>query len=330
MIRPATARWSLALFVLPALAIYLAFAVLPLATSIVMSLFDTTRTAARLRRHCQLHLPLHPTGGQRALLERASATTPSTSPSTSSSKCRSACCWRRLLTSGALRRSEGIYRTLLFIPATLSVVIVGFIWRLIINPLWGMVGFPLLGNELDRAAHHLADGRLAVFRHPDGVPLFGADRDPQRSGRGGAHRWRQRRGRPSGTSSSRWSLPQFGLIVILTFIWTFNGFDLVFALNGSAPGPNYSHRHPRHAVLPHLLRLERAGRRSRSRRDRRDRHLHPDAVRHRRLFLAGAAPAQGASGLAMADHRCRSDCRRSQARQQAARGRSSASACTSS
>ena len=35
-------------------------------------------------------------------------------------------------------------------------------------------------------------------------------------------------------------MPQFGLIVILTFIWTFNGFDLVFALNGSAPGPNYS------------------------------------------------------------------------------------------
>lgn len=34
--------------------------------------------------------------------------------------------------------------------------------------------------------------------------------------------------------------PQFGLIAILTYIWTFNGFDLVFALNGSAPGPNYS------------------------------------------------------------------------------------------
>jgi raffinose/stachyose/melibiose transport system permease protein len=34
--------------------------------------------------------------------------------------------------------------------------------------------------------------------------------------------------------------PQFGLIVILTYIWTFNGFDIVYALNGSAPGPNYS------------------------------------------------------------------------------------------
>src|SRR5882757_1341390 len=42
-----------------------------------------------------------------------------------------------LLTSGKLSRSEGIYRTLLFIPATLSVVIVGFVWRLIIDPLWG-------------------------------------------------------------------------------------------------------------------------------------------------------------------------------------------------
>ena len=35
-------------------------------------------------------------------------------------------------------------------------------------------------------------------------------------------------------------LPQFGLIAILTYIWTFNGFDIVYALNGSAPGPNYS------------------------------------------------------------------------------------------
>ncbi|MCU1507235.1 MAG: binding-protein-dependent transport system inner rane component, partial [Microbacteriaceae bacterium] len=34
--------------------------------------------------------------------------------------------------------------------------------------------------------------------------------------------------------------PQFGLITILTYIWTFNGFDIVYALNGSAPGPNYS------------------------------------------------------------------------------------------
>ena len=34
--------------------------------------------------------------------------------------------------------------------------------------------------------------------------------------------------------------PQFGLIAILTYIWTFNGFDLVYAINGSAPGPNYS------------------------------------------------------------------------------------------
>ena len=95
-----------------------------------------------------------------------------------------------MLTSGVLRRSEGIYRTLLFIPATLSVVIVGFIWRLIINPLWGIVGFPLLGNSLTALPTISLMARLAVFRHPDGVPLFGPDRRPRRSGRGGAHRRR--------------------------------------------------------------------------------------------------------------------------------------------
>src|SRR5690625_2861699 len=52
-----------------------------------------------------------------------------------------------LLTSGTLRRSEGIYRTLIFIPTTLSVVIVGFVWQLILSPLWGLIETPLLGRE---------------------------------------------------------------------------------------------------------------------------------------------------------------------------------------
>ena len=48
MTRQARSRWSLFFFVLPALAIYLAFAVLPLAASIVMSFFDTDSPAGRV------------------------------------------------------------------------------------------------------------------------------------------------------------------------------------------------------------------------------------------------------------------------------------------
>ncbi|MBN9335103.1 carbohydrate ABC transporter permease, partial [Devosia sp.] len=144
-----------------------------------------------------------------------------------------------LLTSGVLRRSEGVYRTILFIPATLSVVIVGFIWRLIINPLWGVVGFPLLGNQLTALP---TISLMGVWQYV-GIPmiflysaLLAVPNDLVEASRlDGASPWR-----------TFWDIkfplivPQFGLIVILTFIWTFNGFDLVFALNGSAPGPNYS------------------------------------------------------------------------------------------
>src|SRR5512143_3518522 len=35
-------------------------------------------------------------------------------------------------------RGRGVYRTLIFMPTVLSVVIIGFIWQLILNPLWGV------------------------------------------------------------------------------------------------------------------------------------------------------------------------------------------------
>ena len=35
-------------------------------------------------------------------------------------------------------RGRAIYRTLIFMPTVLSVVIIGFIWQLILNPIWGI------------------------------------------------------------------------------------------------------------------------------------------------------------------------------------------------
>ena len=238
MIRPATARWSLALFILPALAIYLAFAIVPLATSIVMSLFDTHKDSGGFVGIANyIYLFSQPVVSSRfwnALLHNAQYFAIHVIVEVPIGLLLAA-----FLTSGALRRSEGVYRTLLFIPATLSVVIVGFIWRLIINPLWGLVGFPLLGNEMTALPTISLMGVWQYF----GIPmvflysaLIAIPNDLVEAARiDGATPW-----------TTFWNikfpleLPQFGLIVILTFIWTFNGFDLVFALNGSAPGPNYS------------------------------------------------------------------------------------------
>ena len=239
MISPAAAYRNLLLFVLPALAVYLVFAVLPLATSIVMSFFQTNGvsgdTFVGLANYERLFT--HPTISARfwnALLNNMQYFAIHLIVEVPMGLLLAA-----LLTSGKLARSEGIYRTLLFIPATLSVVIVGFVWRLIINPLWGLVGFPLLGTESTALT---TISLMSVWQY-FGIPmvfLYSAllavpNELVESANIDGAGGW-----------MTFWKIkfpliaPQFGLIAILTYIWTFNGFDLVFALNGSAPGPNYS------------------------------------------------------------------------------------------
>ena len=239
MISPTAAYRNLLLFVLPALAVYLVFAVLPLATSIVMSFFQTNGASGDvfvgLANYERLFT--HPTISARfwnALLNNMQYFAIHLIVEVPMGLLLAA-----LLTSGKLARSEGIYRTLLFIPATLSVVIVGFVWRLIINPLWGLVGFPLLGTESTALT---TISLMSVWQY-FGIPmvfLYSAllavpNELVEAANIDGAGGW-----------TTFWKIkfpliaPQFGLIAILTYIWTFNGFDLVFALNGSAPGPNYS------------------------------------------------------------------------------------------
>ena len=239
MISPAAAYRNLLLFVLPALAVYLVFAVLPLATSIVMSFFQTSGGAGDVFVGFANYERLftHPTISARfwnALLNNMQYFAIHLIVEVPMGLLLAA-----LLTSGKLARSEGIYRTLLFIPATLSVVIVGFVWRLIINPLWGLVGFPLLGTESTALT---TISLMSVWQY-FGIPmvfLYSAllavpNELIEAANIDGANGW-----------TTFWKIkfpliaPQFGLIAILTYIWTFNGFDLVFALNGSAPGPNYS------------------------------------------------------------------------------------------
>lgn len=144
-----------------------------------------------------------------------------------------------LLTSDPIRRSRGAYRTLLFIPTTLSVVITAFIWRLILNPLWGLIDFPLLGNETTALP---TVALLSVWQYV-GVPmiffyvaLLAIPDQLVESARIDG----------SGSLGTFWRvklpliLPIIGLNVILTYIFTFVGFDMVYALGGIAPGPNYA------------------------------------------------------------------------------------------
>jgi raffinose/stachyose/melibiose transport system permease protein len=144
-----------------------------------------------------------------------------------------------LLTSGRVKRLSGLYRTLLFIPTTLSVVIVGFIWRIIISPIWGIVSYPLLG---EKATALPTITLMSVWQYL-GIPmvfLYSALLSIPSNIIEAA--------RVDGATDRKifWRIklpliaPQMGVITILTFIWTFNGFDIIYALNGAMPGPDYS------------------------------------------------------------------------------------------
>ncbi len=230
---------NLILFVLPALVIYVAFSVYPLVSSVVLSFFDSDGPGGSTFVGVENYVYLFTNDSTSERFWNALGNNVVFFLIHLVVEVPIGLLMAALLTSGVLRRSTGVYRTLLFIPATLSVVIVGFIWRLIISPLWGIVSFPLLGNELTALP---TISLMSVWQYI-GIPmiflytaLLAIPNDILEASRiDGSRGW-----------STFWRIkfpliaPQFGLITILTYIWTFNGFDIVYALNGSAPGPNYS------------------------------------------------------------------------------------------
>ncbi len=154
-----------------------------------------------------------------------------------------------LLTSGI--KGSRIYRTVLFLPTILSVVIIGFIWQLILNPLWGVsksildligLGFlfqPWLG--LPQSAL-ITVGLISVWQWI-GIPmilfytaLIGiSDELIEAAHVDGATGWQ-----------AFWRikfpliLPTVGIVTILTFVGNFNAFDLIYTMKGANAGPEYS------------------------------------------------------------------------------------------
>lgn len=153
--------------------------------------------------------------------------------------------------SSRILRGRAIYRTLIFAPTVLSVVIIGFIWKLILSPLWGVaegglkaVGLgglfaPWLG--LDGPALVVVS-LMSVWQYV-GIPmlLFSAallaipDEIVEAARVDGAGPWR---------IFARIQLPMIaptiGIVAILTFVGNFNAFDLVYAVQGGLAGPEFS------------------------------------------------------------------------------------------
>ena len=148
-------------------------------------------------------------------------------------------------------RGRNTYRTLIFMPTMLSVVIIGFIWQLILNPLWGVsesllgsIGLkswfaPWLGEE---GSALITLSLISVWQFV-GIPmmliyaaLLAIPDDLIDAGIvDGASHWRV-----------FWYiklpliLPTIGIVSILTFVANFNAFDLIYAVKGALAGPNFS------------------------------------------------------------------------------------------
>ncbi|MER3479559.1 MAG: ABC transporter permease [Meiothermus sp.] len=148
-------------------------------------------------------------------------------------------------------RGAWIYRTIIFTPTILSVVIIGFAWKLILNPAWGIsqgildaVGLgnlnqPWLGLE-STALPTLS--LISVWQNI-GIPmmLFLAaliripDELMEAARVDGAGAW-----------TVFWRiqfplvLPTVGIVAVLTFVGNFNAFDLIYATQGALAGPNFA------------------------------------------------------------------------------------------
>lgn len=155
------------------------------------------------------------------------------------------------LLSNPTLRLRSFYRTAIFIPTILSFVIVAFVWKLILSPIWGVtptiMKFFHLGQYfqawLGKEQYALTGLSLISVWQYVGIPMmlvYAAllsipDEVIEAAECDGITGW-----------SQFWKiqlpliLPTLGIISILTFVGNFNAFDLVYVSQGSLAGPNFS------------------------------------------------------------------------------------------
>jgi raffinose/stachyose/melibiose transport system permease protein len=148
-------------------------------------------------------------------------------------------------------RLRATYRTLIFMPTMLSVVVVGFSWQLILSPLWGIsktllqavslgsLFAPWLGQE---STALITISLISVWQFV-GIPMIliytallaipeelidAATVDGLNQFQ--AFIWVK--------LPLIW--PTIGLVSVLTFVNNFNAFDLIYAVKGALAGPNFS------------------------------------------------------------------------------------------
>ncbi|MDR0472860.1 MAG: sugar ABC transporter permease [Treponema sp.] len=153
-----------------------------------------------------------------------------------------------LLTNRAMK-GRVVYQTVIFLPVTLAVLITGYLWKLLLNPVWS--GPFLQGLGLDALVRPwLGDKNTALLCVSlvscwqwIGIPVMmfvaalrGISEDYIEAAS------------IEGASSAQvfWKIklpmikPVAGMIAILTFVSNFNAFDVVFSMTNVNGAPNYA------------------------------------------------------------------------------------------
>mgnify|MGYP003625890061 FL=1 len=148
-------------------------------------------------------------------------------------------------------RFAGFYRSAIFLPTILSFVIVGFAWKLILSPIWGIapsmldfVGLKsLMAPWLGKEEYALTTLALISVWQFVGIPmmliyaaLLSIPEEILEAGEidgitGAAAFWKIK---------LPLILPSIGIISILTFVGNFNAFDLIYAAQGALAGPDFA------------------------------------------------------------------------------------------
>ena len=154
------------------------------------------------------------------------------------------------LLSGRVR-GAAVYRTLIFLPTVISIVLVGFVWQLILSPIWGIskaflgwfglahLNQPWLGLE---STALLSLSLVSVWQFV-GIPmllflaaLVSIPEELMEAARvDGATAWQV-----------FWRikfpliLPTVGIVAVLTFVGNFNAFDLIYTTQKALAGPNFA------------------------------------------------------------------------------------------
>lgn len=153
-----------------------------------------------------------------------------------------------LLTNPTMRGRK-IYQTIIFVPTTFAVLVTGYLWKLLLNPVWSKglldaIGLPQLAQPwLGQESTALVAVALVSCWQWVGIPTMmfvAALRNISDDFYEAAHI----------EGASGWQIfwrvklplirPVVGMIAILTFVNNFNAFDIVYAMETANGAPGYA------------------------------------------------------------------------------------------